>query len=383
MQIFYSQTSPNQNISWRIILLRYFICILLCLSVINFINSRKVEAVNNNTRGIISGIPANMISMGQTTNPNWSSGKTCNGFNNAQYPWLSTRGDTLATSATVASGTNSVSLQFNAVGATCDSVIETNGIIKDVGKTIKVTRWRVTGSSSSYGSISGLTWSYMDVDYRPSHQANNRYTGIRNIPFTLNGLSSLAPGTHNITVSVSVRPINEFTPGSYYGQTYGCVVNASPTPNGLDASECPSTSMNINIRITVLRPSNCTISGPTSVRPGENFSLRFSVFNGGNIPGAPSWNTMQFRLGTSAPVRDADAFGVGGNGNRVNIMNSHPEYTLLEVNKTSVTTATFTAPASSSTQQWALVNDTNGSPGYGWHGSVMCSFTINVISPLP
>lgn len=126
------------------------------------------------------------------------------------------------------------------------------------------------------------------------------------------------------------------------------------------------------------QPSNCVIKGlPASIKPSTRFSLTFTVKNGGGIPNKETWPTTSFRLGTSSPVKNGEAFTVSGNGSRVMLKpNNSVLGGVLTRGGTSVTTVSFTSPANPGTypQTWELLDE-----NVRWYGEyVRCSTSITV-----
>lgn len=129
------------------------------------------------------------------------------------------------------------------------------------------------------------------------------------------------------------------------------------------------------------KPSICVVKGLTSsIKPNAKFSLTFTVTNGGNIPGKETWPTTSFKLGTSSPKRNGDAFTVSGNSARVPLKpNNSVLGGVLTSGGTSVTTVSYTAPSNPGTyvQTWELLDE-----NVKWYGEyVSCSTSITVTKP--
>jgi hypothetical protein len=127
--------------------------------------------------------------------------------------------------------------------------------------------------------------------------------------------------------------------------------------------------------------SICVIKGlPNSIKPSQKFQLTFTVKNGGNIPGKETWPTTTFKLATSSPKMDGQAFTVSGNGGRVLLKpNSSVLGGVLTRGGTSVTTVTFTSPSASGTypQTWELIDE--GSTRYGRYATCATSISVNKV----
>lgn len=353
------------------------VVLALLINGLALLGTPVVSAVSNNISGLPSDpVLSQMASWGQTTNPNSSSGRTCGGFNNAQWGWVST-GNTAQRSVTLALDPdgqvqNSLNLKYNLVGAYCDSIINSNGVITNTtlqSTTSTITQANIPNNTNL--SLSGLGGRLV-TSYALAAFSNSRYTYIESDDFSISGFRSLQPGTYTIRVYLKWRPVNNFNPGGYR-----CVVNNQQSAANDNDTRCLETDGTFDIRVVV--PSTpqdsswCAIDVQGTVQPGQAFVARFTLKNGGDIPGASVWPTTYFKLGSTDP-RDNTRFTrtrVTPNGSRNTAVGP-----VIDPGQTTITEASFTAPATQGTYNfsWGLLEE-----GQRWLDSaVKCSASITV-----
>lgn len=257
----------------------YFLSTATLLMTAIMFFAPSAHAVQNNTAGIPNDpVLSQMQAWGQTTNPNTSTGRHCSTvFRNAQFHWVSPSDDTRLRTVNLSNGQTIASLRYNTLGATCDSAINSSGVIFD--RNLRITRFHVVNVSTSYGSVSNsISGTYRDISYQSAQDNNRRYTNIAGVNFALSGLGGLAPGRHTVYVTVRARLINRFANGAH-----ACVRNQEPAAN-LNDTRCPT--QDTVVPITIVVPS------------GDN-NAECSVFSWSAMPGFPTGSV-------SHPVAVAD-----------------------------------------------------------------------------
>lgn len=133
--------------------------------------------------------------------------------------------------------------------------------------------------------------------------------------------------------------------------------------------ETNTISMILNLTVIKTQGSTCTVTGPgQAVAPGSRSDINIAVRNGGNVPGYIDWNTNFFRLTPNpsnswtspspAPITPSSG-------------------SLLQMNRTSTTRVSFTAPAQQGTYTlaWQLQDSTGK-----WYPDILspCNIVITV-----
>lgn len=226
-----------------------------------------------------------------------------------QESWLSQVNNNNDQEISVAEGTNSINVWYNAIAFTCDALYTPSGDFENTN--LKRTQVNVESSSASVVPQGvNLTTSGLGSNIKVNFNYNNAYffkqrfvkSGLdsNNLPkkdpphytFTVAGLSSLPARDAPYTIRVKVRDymVNEF-PSQFL-----CVYNPTDTTtNNLNDSNnrCDRTTRTFDIKLKVnanwagecsVTEINGTSPSSVSLTPGEGFNATFKVKNSGTKP---------------------------------------------------------------------------------------------------
>lgn len=268
---------------------------------------------------------------GQTTGGTGSDrpcGYAAKKYNNAQWTWISARGNNNIQIIDVDVDSNgqvsdSVNLQLNATAAHCDSIIDDNtGRITNT--TLKDTHTRIISAQAKYldttnpgqptervfGSTSGLVGGVVSLNYGFTHNDGSgnqrrfvKYQG--SVPFyrhfTLSGIQSLnlqpRPEPYYINLYTTERPVNRFVYADGR-EEYKCVDGDFVLDEGYDDEDCGPTASNlaaqIRIRINVTTSGTCSFLIPlqTTADAKTTIPVRIRATN----TGSTTWNQSSYYL---------------------------------------------------------------------------------------
>jgi hypothetical protein len=274
--------------------------------------------------------------------------------------WISPAGDASSGSMTVASGTSSVSLQYNFNGAYC----------KDNSNSLE-TRSKITAVSSGVTANSGgnLAGNAVGLNWPGNGPGNaGSYRGT-NFPFKYTPAGGFAAGTHDYTLTLTFATINHFNNGKYI-----CVANenggANDASGGFNYDRCASYTRSFSISVTVTTtatpnsdPSgtmtlNCsagTLSGTESDpdRPNDGARVVITVYGAGGVAVNGASSSWSYAI----PAAYKDGANHVINGTAKNVDNS------------------ATAAGTDVTLSGSGLTYNSGSCGTGTGGTPACSMT--------
>lgn len=221
----------------------------------------------------------------------------------SQQSWISLAGQpTNISPVAIDYGTNSVDFQFNVLSSHCTKNLSTgefsapSGSSYILNRAIQRTRYNIVSGSASYGTVSGLPY-YLDNAYSNTYQARpNEHWYVKSTTnagsnpsaagFTLSGLSSLAPGTYTINITITQRVVNRYHSDTTSG-THICVSHGTSTTS-IDGPNCANSGAGASVQIIVRPPpvdeGTCTVtSTPRIIYPNTSFSAGFTVANTGEV----------------------------------------------------------------------------------------------------
>ena len=246
--------SINIAKKYQPIIARVFVIAIIALAWVLLAPS-KTLAVENNSPGVPDYLDLT----------NFYGSPPCN-RDHAQANWISpTTNSAIYGTYNLATGQDSLNLRVNTVAAVCDQNIKTDGFIRNINlsqtntvymRAITTNTPGITTSGISLNTNTQLNYNCMNywnlrfAKVCPDGLAGADYNNTPvNLPFTVSGFNSLAPGTYNIKLSAEAKLVNTFD-----GPNYKCVGgDEQPLSNTLLFAQCVSTFPSYTI--TVVKPA--------------------------------------------------------------------------------------------------------------------------------
>ncbi len=354
-------------------------------------------------------------------------------FNHAQYTWLSPASDSTIEEIRITEQDSSITAKFNMVSAHCDSAVHlqnragTNGTI--VNQSLRQTQTRIVSASGTVNGVStplnglgggdGIRLNYNESYFftpgaryvkRPAFSGPQPRDVPGFIQFTMSGssIANLAPRPqpYEIRIVALARLVHQFVqPDSSI--IYRCVdapdqngvlnlegqINPAQAPPGSN-NYCPSRTVvqTIDLYITAERDSTCEIlpSTPSIVTPGQTFTGRIRVYNGGAVPNNEIWiiDTSQnnrFRLYPTGDFASPPRLDIGTeSGGEIGF-----GVLILREGQRAISANSFVAPSTPGQYnfRWSILKENgfrlNGQEQGGiTYERVECEKQITVIAPI-
>lgn len=254
--------------------------ILASLAAFLLIAAPKAEAMLINS----SNIPANQQAHNNSNLGLCRDGPGSTIYKHGQKNWISLRNQPTNISPIIMNygSTSAINMQLNVLAHHCrDNMLSASrggppvphplpSDARIQNTSIQYTRARVTGTSASAGSVTGLaagataTLNYTQTYYGgafdtwdlfyikqpwPSDNIINENAHPVNLRFSLSNLQNLPPGTHDIVVRISARWVNQYT-----GNRFLCVVAGSHADTfdlNDSANRCSAITSTATVRVVV------------------------------------------------------------------------------------------------------------------------------------